>query len=147
MCGSAADGAWMRYPRPVLLLCLLLSAHAAAVSRLGGLFFYDPLTFDAGLLQQSVGVKGGADGSEGSLEVGGEVPFYRELSVRVGYQQHMRYGLDNTHRLSWRLRARLARSRTSALISTTLLRSAWRTTGVTSPSSMATATEMSTRRW
>ena len=95
----------------MLLLCFLLqAAHAAAVSRLGGLFFYDPLTFDAGLLQQGLSVRGGAGGEAGLLTVGGEVPFYRELSVRVGYQQEMRYGLDNAHRLTWRLRAPVIQS-------------------------------------
>ena len=103
----------MRYPPLVLLFCLLLltEVSADAVSRLGGLFFYDPLTFDAGLLQQALSAQGGASGEEGELSLGGEVPFYRELSVRVGYQQRMRYaGLDNAHRLTWRLRAPVIQS-------------------------------------
>jgi hypothetical protein len=94
----------------VLLLLILPSASADAVSRLGGLYFYDPLSFDAGLLQQGVEVMGGGDGEAGLLEIGGEVPFYRELSVRVGYRQGFRPGFDNAHRLSWRLRAPIIQS-------------------------------------
>ncbi len=78
------------------------------VARLGDLVFIDPLTFDAGLLQHSASVGGGA-GSEGALlETAGEAPFYRELSVRVGHVHDFAYGPapagEDGDRISWRLR-------------------------------------------
>lgn len=94
-----------------LLLLVLSDADAALVSRLGSLYFYDPLTFDSGILQQGGVVRGGAGAGGGGLEVGAEAPFYRELSVRVAHQQLLR-GPDeaNGHRVSWRLRTPVIQS-------------------------------------
>ena len=110
------------------VLCLLLlsslrmpTARAAVVSRLGGLYLYDPLTFDSGVLQWGGTVRGGTgQGDPGHLEVGAEAPFYRELSVRVAHQQAFQSGEDG-HRLTWRLRTPVIQSTRYGRLDTTQL--------------------------
>ena len=95
----------------LMLLLWTWTADAALVSRLGSLYFYDPLTFDSGALQHGGVVRGGAGAGGGLLEIAAEAPFYRELSARVAHQQNLRgFETPNGHRLSWRLRAPIIQS-------------------------------------
>jgi hypothetical protein len=88
-------------------LSLLGAAPAAAstlLDPLGGLALIDPLTLDSGLLGGGVAVRGGAGDDGGALAVALEAPFYRELSLQVGWQQDLWTDRPDGHSLSWRLR-------------------------------------------
>lgn len=87
-----------------LLVSLITPARASIVSRLGDVYFYDPLSFDAGVLQRGLGVRGGADTRGGELETWLDLPFYREFSLRTAYAQRLLLDQDDGHDVSWRLR-------------------------------------------
>ena len=94
---------------PLLLIQALTgTADASTLVRLGDLLFMDPLTFDAGLLQHSADVSGGAGTDLGLLETAGEAPFFQELSVRVAHNHDFAYGPAplgrDGDRIAWRLR-------------------------------------------
>ncbi len=88
------------------MVCLAGTGHVAAsvVSRLGEVYLYDPLTFDAGSLQRGGWVRGGAGTGGGNLEVALETSFFRDFSARIGYLQRFNYGQENGLDLTWRLR-------------------------------------------
>lgn len=108
MVGSAARSRAVGYTLGGLLWALVLLspglAGASVVSRIGHIFFYDPLTFDAGILQRSMMVRGGVDTDQGRVDAALDLPFYRELGLRVGYLQGFRLGDVDTRDLSIRLR-------------------------------------------
>ncbi len=79
-------------------------ASGSVVSRLGAVFLYDPLTFDAGSLQRGGWVRGGAGTGAGELEVAGESTFFRDFSLRVSYRHRFEYGAANGVGLGWRFR-------------------------------------------
>jgi len=89
----------------VLLLALIAPADATVVSRLGGVYLYDPALFDAGVLQRGVYSRGIIDSRESSLSAGMDLPFYRDFALRLGYTQDMRYGgAPDPVGLDWRMR-------------------------------------------
>jgi hypothetical protein len=77
---------------------------ATVVSPLGSIDQADPLSFDSGPLQRGVLVSGGAGEDSGRLQVALETPFFRELSVRVGWEDDLWFADEDGHRISWRLR-------------------------------------------
>jgi len=92
---------------PSLLLSLLLTppADATVVSRLGGVYLYDPLLFDGGIIQRGAYARGIVDSERSSMAAGAELTFYQDFSLRLGYTQDMRYGGEaDPVGFDWRLR-------------------------------------------
>lgn len=93
------------------LLCLIVSlagletqAQASVISRFGSLYFYDPLSFDAGVIQRGGVFRGGWDASGGWIDTGLDFPYFKDFSLKVGYVQRIRLGAPDGHILTWRLR-------------------------------------------
>ena len=93
--------------------------QASVVSRLGAIYFYDPLTFDAGALQRGMNCWTGADTSGGHLDAGIGLPFYHELVLRLGYQQQLYLDREDLHAFTWRFRAPVLESARFGFLSTT----------------------------
>lgn len=87
-----------------LLFLLAPAAQASVVSRLGSLYFYDPLSFDAGVVQRGGSVRLGWDVSGGWIDTGLDFPYFKDFSVRLGYVQRIRPTALDGHVLTWRLR-------------------------------------------
>ena len=96
--------------RVICLTALLLSvlkipvSEASVVSRLGDVYFYDPLSFDAGVLQRGLGMRGGADTAAGDVEAWLDLPFYRDFSLRGAYIQRVYLDAPDGRDFTWRFR-------------------------------------------
>lgn len=108
-----------RYLFLLVFTLLTSSAHASVVSRLGAIYFYDPLTFDAGALQRGMSAWSGATTQGGQLDAGVGLPFYHELVLRLGYQQQLYLHQDDLHAVTWRFRAPVLESARFGFLSTT----------------------------
>lgn len=79
-------------------------AQATVVSRLGAIYLYDPLTFDAGVLQRGGYVRVAAGSDRSWLETGVDLPFFRELSLRAGVERLSTDAGEPELNLVWRIR-------------------------------------------
>jgi len=89
-----------------ILSCLIgaTRAQATVVSRLGAIYLYDPLTFDAGVLQRGGYIRLAAASDRSWLDAGVDLPFFRELSLRAGVEQLSTSVDDPSLNLVWRVR-------------------------------------------
>lgn len=104
---AGPPGAWVWGLLTLAILLPTLASHpalASVVSRLGDVYLYDPLSFDAGVMQRGIDARGGAGTDAGSLEVGLDLPFYREFSLRTAYIHRFYLDAPDGHDLTWRLR-------------------------------------------
>ena len=85
-------------------LSLPRGLEASVVSPLGAIFFYDPLTFDAGVLQRGGSVSQGLFTGGWMLDACADLPLFHELSVRLGYAQRLSSKTPGGHDLTWRIR-------------------------------------------
>jgi hypothetical protein len=102
---SARSGRWT-WPWLLIGLAILMPrpVDASVVSPLGAIFFHDPLSFDAGVLQRGGSLRTGL-GSEGfSLDAAVDLPMFHELSLRIGYAQRLAAETAGGHDLTWRVR-------------------------------------------
>ncbi len=90
---------------PLLVTLLLADARATVVSRLGDVYLYDPVSFDGGVIQRGSYTRGRVESDRSALSAGVDLPFFRELSLRLGYTQSLLYeGRADPLGVDWRLR-------------------------------------------
>lgn len=93
--------------RIVLLLGFLVvapQAQATVVSRLGAIYLYDPMSFDAGVLQRGGYLRLGAGTDGTGLETGIDLPFFRDFSLRLGLEQATTAEGERDQSFVWRAR-------------------------------------------
>lgn len=80
-------------------------AQASVVSRLGAIYLYDPLTFDAGTLQRGINSRFHVGSRGWGFDLGLDLPFFHDFSVRLGLERLDL--LDDSPQLNGSLRVRL----------------------------------------
>lgn len=81
------------------------SAYASVVSRLGAIYLYDPLTFDAGTLQRGINSRFHVGSESWGFDLGLDLPFFHDFSMRLGLERLDLF--DNSPQLNGSLRVRL----------------------------------------